>query len=86
MDNVICSTMDIEDPSCQFKLANFENSRNLPARSLPANFGPRGELCPFVSPELAARNLGRFSAASDVWSFGMIIYAMLTGHIPEGDD
>ena len=54
LDNVVCSDMNIDQPSCRFKLINFENARLLPTKKLPAIFTDDDLSSPFVAPEVAA--------------------------------
>ena len=83
LDNVVCSSKNIENPNCQFKLINFENARMLPTKKLPAIFNERHLNSPFVAPEVANKNAIKFGPAADIWSFGMLIYTLITGNEPK---
>lgn len=67
---------------------NFDNARLLPASKLPALLDPKDKKdlrSPFCSPELADQDLKKFGFATDIWSFGMLIFTMLTGFEPLDD-
>ena len=78
LENVMSNRPILDSSACKFKLVNFDNARILPTGKLPANFLERDLQSSFVSPELEKQDLTKFGIASDIWSFGVLIYTMLT--------
>ena len=52
LDNIICSTRNIERRNAEFKLIHFDNSRVVPTKKLPVS-SSKDLRSPFYSPELA---------------------------------
>ncbi|KAF2438337.1 kinase-like protein [Karstenula rhodostoma CBS 690.94] len=84
---------------CDFGMADFivSDQRDCPEpQSVGKNFniGPSGtSTCivgslPYAAPELFTANGSIFSPAADIWAFGVVVYALLTGYLPfnEGFD
>ncbi|KAJ4356812.1 uncharacterized protein N0V89_004849 [Didymosphaeria variabile] len=78
---------------CDFGMADFivSDQRDSPEPQSVGqnhNIGPSGtSTCivgslPYAAPELFTSNVPIFSPAADVWAFGVVVYALLTGYLP----
>lgn len=78
---------------CDFGMADFivSDQRDCPEPQSVGknhNIGPSntstcivGSL-PYAAPELFTTNTSIFSPAADMWAFGVVVYALLTGYLP----
>lgn len=78
---------------CDFGMADFivSDQRDCPEPQSVGNnhnIGPSGtSTCivgslPYAAPELFTANGPIFSPAADIWAFGVVMYALLTGYLP----
>ncbi|KAL5372213.1 hypothetical protein DPSP01_013679 [Paraphaeosphaeria sporulosa] len=78
---------------CDFGMADFivSDQRDCPEPQSVGknhNIGPSGtSTCivgslPYAAPELFTANGPIFSPAADIWAFGVVVYALLTGYLP----